>query len=81
MLRGDSEPIDSSTARIPATMAVNSSGSRLTLWSLPSIPWSRVMCFSITAAPRDTAAIGTAKPRSWPEYPTGASASSASRRK
>ena len=60
-------PIDSSMSRVCRTICANSSGSRETLWSLPSSPRSTVKCFSMIAAPRATAASATWKPRSWPE--------------
>ena len=46
---------------------LSSFGSRLALWSGPSIFLSKVKCFSITLAPRATAAIGTSIPRVWSE--------------
>ena len=52
------------------TISLNSEGRRDILWSLPSKFLSNVKCFSITFAPRATAAIGTVIPLSCPEYPT-----------
>ena len=44
------------------TMAASSAGSRLALWSGPSMFLSRVKCFSITAAPSTAAATSHSQP-------------------
>jgi len=52
-------PRAASTDRIPRTIAANSSGSNEARWSGPVRVQSRVKCFSITVAPKATAAMAS----------------------
>lgn len=59
-----------SILRILLTISLNSSASKLAQWSGPFKSRLSVKCFSITEAPKATAATGTSTPSVWSEYPT-----------
>ena len=60
-------PRKSSVLLITSTNSLNSFGSKEALWSGPGRLLSKVMCFSITSAPREIALDETKNPREWSE--------------
>ena len=56
-----------STLRMEQTIDFSSAGSSEALWSGPSMSLDKVKCFSITSAPKTTAAVGTSIPSVWSE--------------